>query len=315
MFDFFIPDLQKTKIKAKYRNVQEFVQTLNRVTILALQEFKWDGLPETVDPNIIEWSLLLYGQVAMITDEYENILCLPSASGGTLNVYGYPVNAYAYGFNGFMKEFQPYVLGADNLDDCNGVICYDNKLRKQLFNHVLTTSERMADCIRSIDTAVKKLKHPYWITGNNKQKQTIQKILNDIDNNVDSVITAEDLGVETFNILNSQVNPDTVRALWDNYNNVFDLFKDLFGYNNNAQNDKKERVLTMEIGANNDTLYSFRQSRLEERQKFVDLINEKYGLSVSVEIVSDSMDTTPQMQNLFAPNQNFENKDGGANDV
>ena len=85
-----------------------------------------------------------------------------------------------------------------------------------------------------------------------------------------------------------------------------DLYKDLFGYNNNAQNDKKERVLTMEIGANNDTLYSYRQSRLEERQKFADLINSKYGLSVSVEIVSDSMDTTPQMQNLFAPNQNFE---------
>lgn len=308
-FDIDIPNLQKPKIKAKYRNAIEFQQHLARLTILSLQEFKWDGLPDTVDPNVIEWALLKYGQCACITDEFDNILILPSANGGNINVYGYPINAYAYALNGYMQEFQPYVLGSNNLEECTGVICYDNKLRRPLYDIVILTAERMADCIRSIDTAAKKLKIPYWVTGSNKQKPTIQKILDDVDNNVDNVVT-EEYGVETFKILNSQVNPDTLRALWDNYNNIFDLYKDLFGYNNNAQNDKKERVLTMEIGANNDTLYSYRQSRLEERQKFADLINSKYGLDVTVEIVSDSMDTTPQMQNLFAPNQNFE---GGEN--
>ena len=300
-FDIDIPNLQKPKIKAKYRNAIEFQQHLARLTILSLQEFKWDGLPDTVDPNVIEWSLLTYGQCACITDEFDNLLCLPCANGGNINVYGYPINAYAYSFNGYMQEFRPYVLGSNNLEECTGVICYDNKLRRPLYDIVIRTAERMADCIRSIDTAAKKLKVPYWIKGSNKQKPTIQKILDDVDNNVDNVV-AEEYGVETFQILNSQVNPDTLRALWDNYNNIFDMYKDLFGYNNNAQNDKKERVLTMEIGANNDTLYSYRQSRLEERQKFVDLINEKYNLDVSVEIVSDSMDTTPQMQNLYAPN-------------
>ena len=51
---------------------------------------------------------------------------------------------------------------------------------------------------------------------------------------------------------------------------------------NNTPVDKKERVLNAEANANNGLIESFAQLQEEARQRAVEAINEKYGLSISV---------------------------------
>ena len=50
----------------------------------------------------------------------------------------------------------------------------------------------------------------------------------------------------------------------------------------NANQDKKERVQSAEVNANNTQIIASRNIWLSEREKFVKKLNEKYGTNVKV---------------------------------
>lgn len=275
-------------MRTKYKNRQDYVNWLIRLQHTALQLFKWDNLPETCDRNLIEWSLLWFGKVALVNDKYDNILSLPTADGGQLSMYGYPLNAWAYGFNGVNFMFTPFLRGLkltqDNLNNCNGVICYDNIQRYPYGQFVIDAAERISDTMRTIDIARKKFKSPYYIQCSPTQLETVKKIIADIDDNQDAVVTANSFEGLEFNVLQTGIKGEILTTLWDNYNNIYDVYKDTFGINNNSQSDKKERLLMDEIAANNEFIDLNIEGRLKERQIFCDIANKKWGLDITVEI-------------------------------
>lgn len=281
----------KPKIRTKYKNQQDYLNWLTRLQHTALQLFKWENLPETVDRNLIEWSALWFGKFAFVEDEFGNIISLPTADGGMLSMYGYPITAWAYGFNGINFQFKPFLRGLKltkgNLEDCNGVICYDNQQRFPYGQFIVETAERISDTMRTIDIARKGFKSPFFIQCSENQYPTVKKILDDIDDNQNAIVTANSFEGLEFNVLNTGVKGEILTALWDNYNNIYDVYKDTFGINNNSQSDKKERLLTGEIEANNDFIKLNAEGRLKEREVFADIANKKWGLNIGVSINDD----------------------------
>ncbi|MBO5713125.1 MAG: hypothetical protein J6R88_02845, partial [Clostridia bacterium] len=53
---------------------------------------------------------------------------------------------------------------------------------------------------------------------------------------------------------------------------------------NNANTDKKERLITDEANANNQFIDSCTEMFLESRQRAVDEINKKFGTNITVEL-------------------------------
>lgn len=276
--------------KDKYRNILEFRQWVNRLINISMIQYTWNNLPDTVDVRLMEWSLLMNGQFAFYQDDEitgGNIWSLPSAAGGTLNIYGYPTTAWIYGFNGFNKKCKPYVPGVtmtnESLQEFNAVICYDNALRIRYISYIHNACYRITDTLRSIDVLGKVMKSPYFIKCDSKQVESIKKILEQIDENRWSVYGAKSQFTDQLEILRTEVNPQVMSALWDTYNNHLDIYKDTFGINNNEQSDKNATLIVDEVNSNNNYIGLNCQVRLEARQQFCEIANKKFGLNISVE--------------------------------
>ena len=111
-------------------------------------------------------------------------------------------------------------------------------------------------------------------------------MMSDIDNNENAIITASNLSPDDFKILPTSTNPNILNGLWDNYNNYYDVVKELLGINNNEQSDKKERLITDEVNSNNYVTDLFLQFRLKQRQDFCENVNKIFGTNISVELSS-----------------------------
>lgn len=246
--------------------------------------FEWSNLPDTVDPYLLEFGLLSRGQVCMFEQKEGGIFCLPCGGTENINIYGYPLKANIYSLNGEInRTISVYVRGAENYD-AQGVICYDNYLRYPYMNYIIESSGRLSDNIRSIDVAVKKLKIPYWLTGNEKQKPAMERTLEQINNNEDRIMINDPLMNNQFTVLSTGANPNLITALWDNFSNTYDVFKETFGINNNAQSDKKERLIVDEVNANNNAVKISLEMRYKSRKSFCDVVNKKWGLNISVNV-------------------------------
>lgn len=81
------------------RNRQVYIHYLNWILDLAINRFRWEGLPESCNVRFLEWALLTNG-TATICRENDTApwLSLRSATRNVLNVYGEPLEWEAYGF-------------------------------------------------------------------------------------------------------------------------------------------------------------------------------------------------------------------------
>ena len=106
-----LKNLNERKL-AKYETDREFINNFQRLFNLSLNTFEWTGLPETCNERFLEMSLLLYG-AAIIVEQEGAYINLAFAQGANINVYGEPMNGYGYGLNGFNKEYNLYIDGAE----------------------------------------------------------------------------------------------------------------------------------------------------------------------------------------------------------
>lgn len=285
MENFGIP-IEMPKAKAKYKNMLEFQGMYRKLVNMALNIFKWNNLPETCNEWVLEYSLLMYGKACIMKDDIRGLLSLPCQESNMFSIYGYTSDIIAYGFNGYTKQVPCYMPNSGNEDTAQAVMLYDNPSRYPYSRYIIEYAQRLADCVRSIDVAVKKLKNPYWIVCTNTQVPTVKKSLSDIDNNENAIITASNLSPDDFKILPTSTNPNILNGLWDNYNNYYDVVKELLGINNNEQSDKKERLITDEVNSNNYVTDLFLQFRLKQRQDFCENVNKIFGTNISVELSS-----------------------------
>lgn len=312
-FENFNIPLPKEKIKAKYKNLTEFQCWYRKLTNMALSIFEWEGLPDTCDAWCLEYSLLMYGKACIAKKDIIGLVSLPCQESNMFNIYGYTNKAIAYGFNGDTFEFDCYMPGSDN-SGVQGVMLYDNPARFPYSRYIIDGAYRLSDNIRSIDVAVKKLKNPYWIVCNQNQMATVKKSLGDIDNNENAIITSTSLTPDDFRVLPTSTNPQILQGLWDNYNNSYDIIKEVLGINNNEQSDKKERLLTDEVNANNFITDMFLQLRLKQREEFCERVNETFGTKISVGL-SETFERFEQSMDNYVMNEGStldDNQDEGA---
>lgn len=296
MFNNFLwGALPKPKLKAKYKNAEEFQCWYRKLCNMAMSIYKWENLPDSCDHWIIEYALLMYGKVCIAKDEKYGIISLPCQETQMYNIYGYSDSVIAYGFNGFNKTYKCYMQGADN-KDVKAVMMYDNPSRFPYIAYIINTAERLSDTIRAIDVAVHKLKNPYWITCSQKQIESVKKTLSQVADNENAVITAKTLTPDEFQILPTSSNPNILNGLWDNYNNTYDIIKEILGINNNQQSDKKERLITDEVNSNNFITEMFLNLRLKQREEFCERVNKTFDLDIRVGL-NESFEEFKEMLN------------------
>lgn len=260
-------------------NSVEYFNTFVNLTNLCLDMFEWEGLPETCNYRYLEQALLFDGKCALAKHKDYGFITLRCNQENIYNIYGEYERLHLYSVKGDMGIYRNYIMGGDN-SECDAVLCRDNDCSYPYYNYIVIGAERLANGMRSIDTATLLLKRPYYIVCDETQRSSIEKILSDIDANKPAIITNKSITPDSFNVLNTGANPDTLLQMWDNYYKHENNIRTLLGIQSNPNPDKSERLIVDEVNSNNQVTDMNINIRLKCRELFCEQVNEVFGLNV-----------------------------------
>lgn len=283
MFPWFDYNTLSKKKVALYENDVEFQNMFYNLLNILMYSFSIEGLPDSCNERFFKLNLIFNGYAALIKDPDLGYLSLgvrPTVNSSQLNIYGEFPDVMAFGWNGFNKQYTNYMYGTDN-SDAEAVICRDNDMMYPMINIIWIYAKRLTDTMRTLDVTARKLKTPYFITCDEAQKSSIKKILEDVDFNQDSIIANRSTMPNEFNVLQTGVQPESVRVLWEHYSNLESEIRTFLGINSAANLDKKERLVVDEAQANDILTDINIQYRLKSYQQFCDTVNNLWGLNIS----------------------------------
>lgn len=299
-YDYIFPGSMLTgkskKKLAKYENMLEWQNTFVKLLNLSLYTFQWDGLPETCNERYLEYALLTRGSACICDDPKRGLLSLAANPFYNINLYGDFTRIRAVGWNGYNKEYEAYLEGADNYDTAKAVLCRDNRMLYPYINYLIIATDRLTSAVRSMDIAAKKLKNPYFITCHESQLESVKQILKDVDDNVESVIVSKTTYPDMFKVFPTQLDVNVLAALRDHYNFIDNDIRTLMGIKNNDRTAKKERLVVSEVQSTEEITDMNVDMRLEQREKFCEFCNKVFGTNISVKLRKERLEDVQDLQ-------------------
>lgn len=262
----------------------------NQFKLFATSIFKWHNLPSTCNERVLELALFNYGCACLVNDQKYGALSLNATPSGDLNLYGLPIKIQGYGLNGFSQIY-------DATPDGNAVFVLNNKLQMPTLWLAQYYAYKISNIQEIIDTNANAQRTPYIIKANKKQELTMKNALNKLLTNEPYLIVKDNFktdNLEVFNTIAPFVS-DKLLEIKKDYESNF--YTDL-GVNNININ-KKERLITDEANANNDSININLLSYLNARNDASEKFNKMLGLEGENAIyVTYSNDIKSQMQRL-----------------
>lgn len=251
-------------------NMAVFSDYYKRLRLLALSLFEWENLPESMNERFLEQCLYWYGKAAIVSDENLGIIntkCTPSES---LNIYGEATEYHCYS-TGYDADFP--------LDDMvyvrNNLEALPTDATIQLF------AQRLYEAERTIDVNIKAQKTPVIILCDEKQRLTMKNIYMKYDGNEPIIYGKKGLDIDDIKVLRTDA-PFVADKLEEYKRNVWSEALSFLGINN-VMTEKKERLLTGEVDANNQMIDLSAQTMLLTRELAAEKFNRLWpGRDISV---------------------------------
>jgi hypothetical protein len=268
------------KGKTPNMNIMTANDYYDRLKLIALSIFEWEGLPESCNAKFLEETLYLYGRALFINEPtmgYLNTRCTPS---GNLNVYNEPVSFNAYGVN-LSQDF--------DRDEC--VLIRNNYLERPTDNSIILFASRLTDTERTIDVNINAQKTPVIVYVEEKDRLTIKNIYKQYEGNEPFILAGKGLsGGDLIKVMKTDA-PFVADKLQINKQQIWNEALTFLGINN-ANTDKRERLITDEVEANNEVISINADSMLLTRQEACKQINKMFNLNVSVKMRSFDKEET-----------------------
>lgn len=259
--------------KIKFENARTYWAVYNQLRLLAINQFEWDGLEELGIPEeYVENLLYKFGRATFFMDDLNSYLCLQSTNSRAVNPYGYPLEYIVTGFN-YHKH-----ISAEK-----SVLIRNNKLERPTDEVVRYYAEKLYQISRTCDTNVKLHKLPFLFLTDANTNFTFKAMFDKIDQNEVAIFADRNLDIENSIKCVQTGAPFILDKMADYKHDVFNDFCTELGINN-ANTDKRERLITDEVTANNELIKTNLQVRLSEREKACEKINEMFKVNVSVKV-------------------------------
>lgn len=246
----------------------------DRLKLIAVSMFEWHDLPETLNARHLENTLFLYGRALFFFDEELGILnsrCTPS---GQLNFYDEPVSYTAY------STIYSKIYNRDE-----SVLVRNNYLERPTDVTVMMYASRLTEIQRTIDVNLNAQKTPVMVWVDEKNRLTMLNLYKQYEGNTPFIMGGKSLSSEGIKVLKTEA-PYVIDKLQIYKQQLNDEILTFFGVNN-ANSEKRERLITDEVNANNEAISINAESMLLTRQEACDAFNKKYGYNISVSMRTD----------------------------
>lgn len=263
--------MAKNRTKADWLNILTFRTLYNHYMNMALNVFKWSGLPEGIEERYIEKTLFDHGMVLFFRDPQQSYMALKCGYGHKLDVYGEPLFYRAEGLN-YNKIYRR----------TESVLIENNKLRVPTSDTLYYFVRKLYEAERAMDVNLQTSKVPWIILCDEKQLLTYKEVFRKIDENEPAIFGTKGISLDALQVLPTK-GEFICNELMDFSHGVENKLLTFLGVDN-LPVDKKERLVTGEVESNDQQVQTNADLMLEARQRACEKINKMFGLNVSVEL-------------------------------
>ena len=162
-------------------NKRAYDKNLSLLVALAVNRFRWVGLPDTCDARFLEWALHRYGIATMchekdLPDVWQTLVASPNSG---FDAYGYPIRWRATGFG----DATNYDVSRDN-----GELCYYSYSSANLYsvgaanlwNALELYARKMTHYDRTEDVNLFHQQKPFIMVAPQSQQQQLANLLKQV---------------------------------------------------------------------------------------------------------------------------------------
>lgn len=269
-------------------NNKTYIDYLNRLRLIATSLFTWDKLDDyagTGASRFLEQSLYDQGRACFLEDKTLGFLALKVNPSDKLNIYNLPtrVNAWSIGYN---KDY--------DFEDV--VYIMNNELQLPTSDTIQLFAYRLYETERTIDTNLIAQKTPVLIEGDTKTILTLKNVYMQYSGNTPFIFGNKQFDISNkLNVLKTDA-PYLIDKLEIHKHEIWNEALTYLGIDN-ANTDKKERLITDEVESNNELINYYLNCFYKTRKKACDEINNKYGLDISIKLNKDVLDLLKTTEN------------------
>jgi hypothetical protein len=251
------------------------------LTEICTNRFSWTDLPEEIDRRFLELELFRRALTVFFWDEqYDRYFALRGSGAGKWNMYDNPVS-----FNVVGNTMISRMLKAAGEDKEGCIPIWANTMRTPDWDIVMLQSSKLAEAERTIEITLQAMRMPYIFAVDDNERLSFINMLRQVQEGQPAVFGTQslldtikdkiglfDVGIDKEMVLNLQIAKSKI---WNETMTLLGI--------NNANQEKRERLVADEVSANDSQVMAVRNSALSARQYAVEQINQKYDLKVKVE--------------------------------
>lgn len=272
--------LRKTFFESEIIQSFDYRRYYNRLLEIAMTRFKFNNLPDTIDPLFFARNLTERTYMLWLYDDVLGHLVLPCSVGGSLNVYNIPKNRRVITPSGYNVR----------RNDKNSVLIYDNIIHDPILFDLQVYAMRMYHCDNVIDVNIDSQRTPVLLQGTEDQILTIKNRYQEYAGGAPVIVEYKDVGMEELKVLktDSPYVADKIQVQKEK------IWNDALTYLGvpNVNVTKKERMITDEVSRGMGGVDACLNCRLKSREYACEQVNKMFGLNISVEPDYSYVDTS-----------------------
>lgn len=257
-------------------NSRTFQKNFDLLLSLALNRFRWEGLPDTCDSRYLEFVLHRNGIATFSYDANQPtriFTTLQAMPYGEYNMYGLPVKWRAVGFDGLTNY---------EVDNGNGVLCYYSNSRISPWNALEIYARKMAHYERTEDVNLSQQMKPFIGIAPQEKRLELVNLLKQVEGGEPAILGDSGLLdlVNNVTVIDTKV-PIITEELARSHQNVLNQALLYLGIPHLAF-EKGERMIEDEARANTAPTNVMLLDCLKARRDFCDKVNAKFGTEIGV---------------------------------
>jgi hypothetical protein len=257
---------------------------------LAMNRFKWEGFPESVDTRWLEMTLLTNALSVVFVDRgifdektgekkvagTDRMFAMRAMQSGSRNLVDNPTHFTITGtsFNG--RRLPAAMPGVVYNNDRACVPIWANYFRVPDMDIVKIYSWKLARIDRTIEINSDNARRTRVLTFSENSRLSAANVQDQLDRG-ESVIKLTETAPGMVNAFDLGIDPKSISELSVLRTRLWNECMGLLGINNSNQ-DKKERLVESEVGANDDQIDTMRRVTLNARQDAAELITDHFKL-------------------------------------
>lgn len=274
---------------AKALNDRIVTDYFYRLMLISKALFKWENLPNGIDEKWIERYLFTEGACLFYKDEKLGFMVTKMGDNGPLNYYDEPTKVFPYATN--------YIYEGPQLENnVNCVIIRNNDDMLPTAPTIQLYAYQLTNISRTIDTNIMAMKMPIIVKCTDKQKLSLKQAMNQRNDNEPVIYADKGLNTEEIEILKTDA-PIVFDKLQIQKHAVWNECMTFLGVNN-ANMDKRERLVDDEVQANNEQVQACEDVMLKARERACELINKMFELNIKVSRRNLSKDVLNRLEDI-----------------